>query len=324
MACLNETSSPCALFNGTVEDFYPTLTENNILRISSWIFSVLNILVAPPLLAFIIWFEKFGSDQRRTLINMLVSMICCTIFVYLLGSHTIEVVRFSYGPLPNGLCCFQNLVKGVVFCCTLMFLDATIITRYVYIFWLKNPASFNDEFWRCFVSLWIYCCSTIIMVIVNFMTSCQTMGFFICNGQISDKLQTLLSDVMAAIVTISFVLHLIIHLNIQYFNYKGTVHTDENLMAPKLLYLKHLQTTALANLTSNATTLVILFGMIGCIHHLDNIEMKELNSFPNYICAYYINLFAPCLAIDILIATYFGKERVMKSFHEEFLLHFGH
>lgn len=320
MEQINITFSRNLLYNSTVEDFYPALIENNLARISSWIFSVLNILFAPPLLVFIIWFEKFGSDQRRTLINMLVSMICFTFCIYLLAAHTIEVVRFGQGPLPNGLCCFQNWIKTMLFYSLLMFLDAIAITRYVYIFVLKNPASFNDTFWCCFLTLWIYTCSIIVMTVVHILTGCHTMGFFICNGQVTDKLEKLLSDVVAVIVVVSFVLHMVIHLNIWYFKYKGTVHPDSNPLANKPLYLKDLQTSALTNFTSYVSTIVVFFAMIGCIHHLDNIDMRDLNSFPNYICAYYINLLAPCLAVDILIGTFFSHKRVRRSFHEELLV----
>lgn len=324
MADLNATIQPFCSNNKTVVDFYPTFTENNVLKLSSWIFSVVNILVAPPLLLFIIWFERFGSDQRRTLINMLVSMICCTICIYLLVSHSIEVVRFSYGPLPDGLCCFQNLVKSVVFCSCLMFLDAIAIMRYIYIFWLKNLATFNDDFWRLFITLWIYGCSNIIMLAVHFLTECQTMGFFICNGQTTTRLQKLIPRVTAVIVFVSFALHLVIHLNILYFKYKGTSHISENHNNYKLLYLRDFQTSALTNFTSHTSTIVVLIGMLVCMHRLGNIKMNDINIFPNYICAYYINLLAPCLATDILIATFFSQKRVMRSFREELLLVLEH
>ena len=36
----------------------------------------------------------------------------------------------------------------------LLLLDFIAIARYIFIFWLKNPAGFNDEFWSTLINLW--------------------------------------------------------------------------------------------------------------------------------------------------------------------------
>jgi len=324
MTELNGTIQTLTLKSSSFEDFYPALIENNVYKVSSWVFSVINILVAPPLLVFIIWFERYGSDQRRTLINMFATMICCTIFIYFPVLHTTELVRFSYGPLPDGLCCIHTLAKSVVLCSLLMFMDAIAVMRYIYIFWLKNLATFRDEFWHCFVTSWIYACSIIIMVVVHFLIECKSMGFLICNGQISDKHNKLLPRVLVIIAVISFALHLLIYLKIQHFKYKGTDHVNVNFRPQKYLYLKDFQTSALTSFSSNILTILVLIGLIGCMHRVGSIPMKDLNIFPNYLCAYYINLLAPCLAADILVATFFRKKGVRRSFHEELLILLEH
>ena len=33
--------------------------------------------------------------------------------------------------------------------------DLIILTRYAYVFWLKNPAGFNDDFWVVFFNMWV-------------------------------------------------------------------------------------------------------------------------------------------------------------------------
>ena len=78
-------------FNGSlVEDFYPSLTENNPARLVAWSFSLISTLVAPPLLCFVVWFERYGNDAKRTLINILVSAICCTIALFSVISQPIN------------------------------------------------------------------------------------------------------------------------------------------------------------------------------------------------------------------------------------------
>jgi hypothetical protein len=38
----------------------------------------------------------------------------------------------------------------------LLFFDGIILARYVYIFRLKNPAAFPDDFWHRFLNTWIF------------------------------------------------------------------------------------------------------------------------------------------------------------------------
>jgi hypothetical protein len=61
---------------GHKEGFYVGLMADNFPKVSSNVFSIVSTLFS--LLAFygIIWFERFGSDEKRTLINMLTSSVC--------------------------------------------------------------------------------------------------------------------------------------------------------------------------------------------------------------------------------------------------------
>ena len=58
----NNTSSPI--------DFYPHITENSPEKIISLTISVVGIIIGPPILLSIIWFEKYGSDKKQTLIKL--------------------------------------------------------------------------------------------------------------------------------------------------------------------------------------------------------------------------------------------------------------
>jgi Na+/H+-dicarboxylate symporter len=82
-------------------------------------------------------------------------------------------------------------------------------------------------------------------------------------------------------------------------------------------FLKDLDVDTLTSYTSNFIGLTLSGVSLLCIHRLDNIEMKQLNKFPNYLCAYYINLLAPCVGIVLFIASFFRKAKIRKSFKEE-------
>ena len=96
-------------FNGSLsQDLFPSLTENNPARLIAWSFALISTIIAPPIFYFIIWFERYGNDNKRTLINMFVSMYCSTLIGFLCTSQVLELVRFSYGPLPGPICFLQG------------------------------------------------------------------------------------------------------------------------------------------------------------------------------------------------------------------------
>ncbi len=78
-----------------------------------------GILLGPLALYSIIWFERFGSDEKRTLLNMLFSMICWTCIGFCLCIQVIDAqgsgvrVRNSKLPPPTNVwkVCLKNAIK---------------------------------------------------------------------------------------------------------------------------------------------------------------------------------------------------------------------
>jgi hypothetical protein len=61
--------------------------------------SLLNIVFVTPISYSIIWYEKYGSDHRRTLLNQLVASICWNIVISNLTSLPLEIFFTIFGPL---------------------------------------------------------------------------------------------------------------------------------------------------------------------------------------------------------------------------------
>jgi hypothetical protein len=55
--------------------------------------SVLGIIILLPLIYSIIWFERYGSDNKRPLLNKLVSSICWLGVFWFLVVQPIDVLR---------------------------------------------------------------------------------------------------------------------------------------------------------------------------------------------------------------------------------------
>jgi hypothetical protein len=58
-----------------------------------------------------------------------------------------------------------------------------MIFRYIFIFWLKNPAAFNDDFWSVFVNLWIFLFAWLSQIAVIFGPGRPYRNYYICTGR---------------------------------------------------------------------------------------------------------------------------------------------
>jgi hypothetical protein len=102
----------------------------------------------------IIWFEHFGSDQKRTLINRLLTSVCLTGIEFYVIVLPFEIFRHLNGPFDNVTCHFLLLFKNSLSIQVALFTLGISVSRYMYTFYLKNPAKFQDAFWQLFTNMW--------------------------------------------------------------------------------------------------------------------------------------------------------------------------
>ena len=103
----------------------------------------------------IIWFERFGSDLKRIFINKLVSSICWCILAWFLIIQVPDLTMHFYRPFPEPFCYVHLIMRNIIVSSMLLFFDVIVLARYMLIFWMKNPLSFQDDFWYLFVNIWV-------------------------------------------------------------------------------------------------------------------------------------------------------------------------
>ena len=163
-------------------DFFRVVSEDNPYKnVSIVAFTILAALII-PLLYGIFWFERFGSDTKRIFSNMLVVSTCwkvieCGIFV-----QSPCVIRYIWGPLPTHLCFFLAIVQSSVILDFFLLFDAMALARYAFIFWMKDPDNFQDQFWHRFTLTWIKCFSLLFQSAWHMTAKRQPMGYYICAG----------------------------------------------------------------------------------------------------------------------------------------------
>lgn len=62
------------------EEFHYKLYESNVAKSVCACVASIILLFAQPAFIGIIWFENFGSDKKRTIVNMMITSLCYASF----------------------------------------------------------------------------------------------------------------------------------------------------------------------------------------------------------------------------------------------------
>jgi len=164
-------------------DHFSAAFENGYIKNISASVSCIVILIILPFLYGIIWYERYGTDVKRVLLNRMVSSICWSFFEYFIFAYIFDILRYTFGPLTYFLCVGQGVVKNSVLIQNLLFCNAIAIIRYLLFFWIKNTSEFQDEFWSKFINIWVVSFSFISQTAFILMPGNPPIGFFICIGE---------------------------------------------------------------------------------------------------------------------------------------------
>jgi hypothetical protein len=144
----DNVSLPMEINGSKIEtDFFEIVYQN---RPSKFVILSLAVILFPikmSLLYSITWYERFGCDLKRTLINKFVSSTCWSGIGLITFALSLNLIRFTFGPLPKPVCWIKSLIVSASLANILVFIDAIILARFVFIFVLKNPAALHDDFW---------------------------------------------------------------------------------------------------------------------------------------------------------------------------------
>lgn len=204
-----------------------------------------------------------------------------------------ELLRYIVGPLP-GIVCFCHLwLKNVVFSNGILIYDGIILTNYIFIFWLKNPAAFRDDFWNIFINSWIICFSFVTQLIFMWTPGNQPLNFFLCTGTYPNvNNPKKINYVLVIAQVLSVTLHIVLSLKIQRHKRKISDQLSGHSLT-KAKFLSDIEKGALINFALNFMN-VVLLGLSGIvISEANNLNPIEVNIYPNYLYMYICHLVAP-------------------------------
>ena len=165
-------------------DFFGPVYELGPLKIMLGFISISFVLLLVPLLVSIIWYEWYGSDQKRIFINKLVTSIALCFLTQLILIQIPEMLRYMTGPLPNWFCFWHYVLKNTIAIQEIVYFGIIALVRYLFIFSIKNPAIFQDEFWHFFITIQVVIFSFFSQLIFACLPGRQPLTYYFCTGEI--------------------------------------------------------------------------------------------------------------------------------------------
>ena len=297
------------------KDFFYAMTENNPSKIVGMIFSVISAPIIVLLLYSIIWFERFGLDKKRTLINKLVSSICWTAIAENTFVQIPRLVRFVTGPFPETACLFIEIIRNQILTQLFLFLDGIMITKYVYIFWLKNPNAFHDDFWSVLINILIVGFSLIFEFVRTVLPGSNPLGFYVCAGLDPSNGLKLQSRFSGVLEVLSLAIHGFVFLKISVLKWQEKKAQGPQTYAAflKSLTLSEVKKESLATFGRNILQILVISSVWVNGIILRKMSAESLNQFPNYIFLHYMFLFYPGLSTLIFALVYLLQHQPLRK-----------
>lgn len=214
--------------------------------------------------------------------------------------------RYLYGPLPLPVCRMNQYFK-LCFTSQLYLLFVSVsISRYVYIFCLKNPAAFKDEFWSKLISIGTaFLCSTVHFVCF-FMLGQDPFVVAICSGSDPRAIQhpgplwgmiSFNRVLLYCTVTIYFAIAVKIRIY-KCKNYEVNSQVDSK---------------SFGDFTTNFISATCIIASVLLPKLLTVKDPLELNNFPNYLIEYFNSLLLAPVFAFLLVLLYFVRYNELRQ-----------
>jgi hypothetical protein len=296
--------------NCSNDDYFAFMMISSAVRNTSLAICAVNAIIIPILLYSIIWYAKFGSDSKRTFINMMVKQICWTGIEYSCIIQITEILRYIWGPMPKLFCLFKTIARGYNTTEVMLYFDSISLSRYIFIFWLKNPAGFNDEFWCTFIYLWIKGMTKTSNIIFCLLAEHQLINYYICSG--IDPTEDFKKPLkMYGIVEFgSVLLNIAIYIKIFIYKFKEPSEGGKRSIFLKNMYLLDIQKHSITSFSSDFISILGMALILISSAYLSVLKPQEIESHKILIFFHYLVL--PGLAVYCFVSVYFVQHEPLR------------
>ena len=273
---------------------YCEFHAKDVYKMSILVLSSIMIAVTVALLYLVIWFEKYGADNKRILTNKIVSAICWNAIIGGLIAFFSDTIVYLFAPLPKSTCLLFGYLRMLTASNIMMFLNVIVISKYIFIFWLKNPGAVQDDFWMVFVCLWTFGLNLTVNFVRIFIPRKEMIYFYICMDQdpsIDQHLEQRKDEGVELVICI--LIHLAVSIRVKLFQKAATQPTEQGKIWTMTFNSNRSEKISLADFVTNFVLVcwvIILTLMLTNVSAMtvDDIGNSE-NSFYLFCFLYYAN-----------------------------------
>ena len=334
MEKLNETID-AAIKEVNNEDFFKELYSDTGLKRITIAFFFLGSVLIVILESGIIWYERNGNHNYRTVFNQLFATISWIAIGYTLLAFVPQGIRYLVGPLNDTWCGIHIFIKHFFFCCFLLASNCVIGLRYLFIFKWKQVSVFDDDLITFFLQLSILVLSFWMTLAKLTTTRKMPLNYFICTGKKPTEPREIASGLL---VILSVLLHIFVFIKIfvhQRQLEKRTQNielgrmnnsTEENNIfgqQRRLAWVNSQQNRAskfsnmpksMADLTTQLLCLTFLLVAIIIHFMMNKTDPADLNKYQNRWIVYFNQLITFAIGASGICIQYYVRNSAMRTF----------
>ena len=190
----------------------------------------------------------------------------------------------------------------------LLLFNASSVAQYIYIFWLKNPLAFSDDFWCSYATYAIKLFSLGSQFVWHALTPRQPINYFVCTGIDPTKFADKPFRVYGFFELLTIFIQVFVQLRIKIYkrNSFGPVSINgSNIMEMEKISLPSffLNVFTMSVLATSTFFMVITF----------NMEPQKLLLYPNSLIVQFVFLCLPCFIWALVATTFYIKHPPLRN-----------
>ena len=226
-----------------------------------------------------------------------------------------DTVRYIFGPLPMFYCTFLAVAKSSIRLQFILLFDAMYLTRYIFVFHLKNPSAVTEDFWAIFINLMTSAIANVFSFTVFFLDERKPLHFYACADINMIPAINLPRRSYGHAEFISFVIIICIQARLYFYKQKAVKHHNSICV--------HSNTKSLVNFKTTITSILTFFFVSFSAIKINSMTQLTVNEYPNYLQMQIFQLLMPNLvAFVISIVYYLGHPIFRNAFVQNIRDHF--
>jgi len=229
----------------------------------------------------------------------------------MLSSCLADMFPYLIGPINKHICLLEIMIKNSVKCQAFLLVNAITISRYLFIFWLKNPGAVWDDFWAAFITSWIIIFCSIYNFVYFYLPGSQPLTYYLCSSIDPQKDQN--PPKQPVVIFESFSILIIIFIQIRIFLFKKKPSQVTNNKTVRIIFHRQVfsENETISDFKSNLYSILNFILLTVASFQGNNMTMNEIRDNQAYV--YFIHLTGPGFFIFVFASLHYIRHAPLRK-----------